>query len=176
MKFDSIIIGAGLTGLVAGYRLKKLGRAVLLLDSGARGGGVICSNDVEGFLIEAGPNSFRGTHELLDLVDELGLTDELVAANPRAPAYVYSGGELHAVPMNPAALIKTKLLTTSAKLRLLREPFVKARSGDSEESIASFVQRRLGDEILDKLAAPFCCWTVALGQAVLSVRTTWKAF
>ncbi len=204
MKFDSIIIGAGLTGLVAAHRLKKLGRDVLLLDSGARAGGVIYSNDVEGFLIEAGPNSFRGTHELLDLVDELALSDELVTADPRAPAYVYSGAELHAVPMSPAALIKTNLLTTSAKLRLLREPFIKrrtvegvgqtvslssseedhlvqqnlsrhARQTDSlpnlaEESIASFVRRRLGNEILEKLVAPFLSGVYAGNPEALSVQ------
>lgn len=170
MKFDSIIIGAGITGLVAAYRLKKLGRDVLLIESGARAGGVIESSEVEGFLLEAGPNSFRGTHELLDLVEELNLTAELVTADPRAPAYVYSGGELHAVPMSPPALIKTKLLTTSAKLRLLHEPFVKARGGDGEESIASFVRRRLGGEILEKLVAPFLSGVYAGDPDQLSVQ------
>src|SRR5690349_12613310 len=125
MNFDSIIIGAGISGLVTAHRLKKLGQRVLLIESNNNVGGVIQSYDADGFLIEAGPNSLRGAHELLDLVEELDLMSELVTANPKAPAFVYSGGTLHAVPMSPPALVKTKLLSTSAKLRLLREPFIK---------------------------------------------------
>lgn len=190
MKFDAIIIGAGLTGLVAAYRLKKLGRDVLLLESSARAGGVIRSSEVEGFLLEAGPNSFRGTHELLDLVEELELTDELLTADARAPAYVYSASELHAVPMSPPAFIKTKLISKRAKLRLLGEPFIKPlrnrdgdvaatvqnRDGDGvegaalEESIASFVRRRLGGEVLEKLVAPFLSGVYAGDPERLSVQ------
>ncbi|HMY73074.1 MAG TPA: FAD-dependent oxidoreductase, partial [Blastocatellia bacterium] len=119
MNFDAIIIGAGISGLVAAHRLKKLGQRVLVLESGNNVGGVIQSHDADGFLIEAGPNSLRGAHELLDLVEELNLMNELVTADPKAPAFVFSGGELHAVPMGPGALVKSKLLSASAKLRLL---------------------------------------------------------
>lgn len=170
MKFDAIIIGAGLTGLVAAYRLKQLGRDVLLIERGSRVGGVIHSRVVDGFLIETGANSFRGTDELLDLIEELGLTGELATADPRAPAYVYSGGELHAVPMNLAALVKTKLLSTSAKLRLLKEPVMKASEASEEESIASFVSRRLGKEVLDNLVAPFLSGVYAGDPEWLSVQ------
>ncbi|MGH9798945.1 MAG: protoporphyrinogen oxidase [Blastocatellia bacterium] len=176
MKLDSIIIGAGLSGLVAAFRLKQLGRLKrlgrdgLLIESGARVGGVIHSIEADGFLIEAGPNSFRGSHELLDLIEELELTEELVTADPRAPAYVYSGGELHAVPMTPSVLVKTKLLSTSAKLRLLREPFAKSQTDGGEESIASFVSRRLGSEVLEKLVAPFLSGVYAGDPERLSVQ------
>ncbi|MCI0390881.1 MAG: protoporphyrinogen oxidase [Acidobacteria bacterium] len=170
MKFESIIIGAGISGLVAAHRLKKLGRNVLLIEGSDHAGGVIQSVDAEGFLIEQGPNSLRGTHEFLDLVEELDLTNELVTADPRAPAYVYADGELHAVPMSPPALIKTKLISNSAKLRLLREPFVKAPDGAGEESIASFVRRRLGDEILERLVAPFISGVYAGDPEHLSIQ------
>ncbi len=170
MRFDSIIIGAGISGLVAAHRLKRLGRNVLLIESNDRVGGVIQSLDAEGFLIERGPNSLRGTHEFLDLVEELGLMNELITADPRAPAYVYAGGRLHAVPMSPPALVKTKLITNSAKLRLLREPFIKRRSEGGEEGIAPFVRRRLGDEILDRLVAPFLSGVYAGDPEELSVQ------
>lgn len=88
MNFDAIIIGAGISGLVAAHRLKKLGQSVLVLESGNNVGGVIQSHDADGFLLEAGPNSLRGAHELLDLVEELDLMDELVTADPKAPAFV----------------------------------------------------------------------------------------
>jgi oxygen-dependent protoporphyrinogen oxidase len=170
MNVDSVIIGAGVSGLVAAHRLKKMGRDILLIESGDRVGGVIQSREVEGFLIECGPNSLRGSHEFLDLVEELNLTGELITADPRAPAYVYAGGELHAVPMSPPALVKTKLISNTAKLRLLREPFVKARRENGEESIASFVRRRLGDEILERLVEPFLSGVYAGDPEDLSLQ------
>lgn len=187
MTLDAIIIGAGLSGLIAAYRLKRLGRNVLLIESGDRVGGVIQTLDADGFLLEQGPNSLRGTHEFLDLVEELGLLDELVTADPRAPAYVFAAGQLHAVPMSPLALLKTKLLSNAAKLRLMREPFVVPAAAGSarrrgipaaaettnavpEESIASFVRRRLGAEILENLVAPFLSGVYAGDPERLSVQ------
>ncbi|HEU0184567.1 MAG TPA: protoporphyrinogen oxidase [Blastocatellia bacterium] len=170
MRFDSVIIGAGISGLVVAHRLKKMGRDPLVIESGDRVGGVIQSRDAEGFLIECGPNSLRGSHELLDLVDELNLTGELIAADPRAPAYVYADGRLQAAPMSPPALVKTKLISNAAKLRLLREPFVEARRGGGEESIASFVRRRLGDEVLERMVAPFLSGVYAGDPEELSVQ------
>jgi oxygen-dependent protoporphyrinogen oxidase len=170
MNFDTVIIGAGISGLVAAHRLKKIGRDPLIIESGDRVGGVIQSREVEGFLLECGPNSMRGSHEFLDLVEELDLTGELITADPRAPAYVYAGGELQAVPMSPPALIKTKLISNAAKLRLLREPFVKRRREGGEESIASFVRRRLGNEILERMVAPFLSGVYAGDPERLSVQ------
>lgn len=195
MKVDSIILGAGISGLVVAYRLKQLGQNVLVFEHTNRVGGAIQSRDADGFLIEQGPNSLRGAHELLDLVEELNLMDELVTGDPKAPAYVYSGGKLHAVPMGPGALFKTKLISGSAKLRLLAEPFVKAKPKDrdqsggqdardteragcprsidprsDEESIASFIRRRLGNQVLEKLVAPFLSGVYAGDPERLSVQ------
>jgi protoporphyrinogen/coproporphyrinogen III oxidase len=169
---DSVIIGAGISGLTAAYYLKKAGRDVLLIESSDRAGGVIQSLDAEGFIVERGPNSLRGTHEFLDLAEELGMTDELVTGDPKAPAYVYFNGELHPVPMSPPALVKTKLLSTAGKLRLLGEPFVRRRADAGEESLASFVRRRLGDEILERLVAPFVSGVYAGDAERLSVQAS----
>lgn len=170
MNVDSVIIGAGVSGLVAAHRLKKMGCDPLLIESGDRVGGVIQSREVEGFLIECGPNSLRGLHEFLDLVEELNLTGELITADPRAPAYIYADGRLQAAPMSPFALVKTELISNSAKLRLLREPFVKARREGGEESVASFVRRRLGGEILERMVAPFLSGVYAGDPEELSVQ------
>src|SRR6476660_6096620 len=93
-----VVIGAGISGLVCAYRLKTLGVDVALIEKSDRVGGVIQTERIDGFLIERGPNSAQGTEELMALVDELGITDELVEGDPKAPAYVYFNGRLHEVP------------------------------------------------------------------------------
>ncbi|MGE0887235.1 MAG: protoporphyrinogen oxidase [Blastocatellales bacterium] len=170
MKVDSIILGAGISGLVVAYRLKQLGQNVLVLEHTNRVGGAIQSRDADGFLIEQGPNSLRGAHELLDLVEELNLIDELVTGDPKAPAYVYSGEKLHAVPMGPGALFKSKLISGAGKWRLFAEPFIKGRPKNGEESIASFIRRRLGHQVLEKLVAPFLSGVYAGDPERLSVQ------
>src|SRR5262249_32073938 len=114
---DALIIGAGISGLVAAYRLMKAGREVLLIESSDRAGGVSRSQEAEEFLIEQGPNSLRGTSTLLELFEELGLMSELVTADPRAPAFVYTGRRLEAVPMSTGAALSTRLISTRGKLR-----------------------------------------------------------
>src|SRR5262249_49853919 len=83
---------------------------------------------------------------------------------------VYADGRLQAVPMSPPALVKTKLISNAAKLRLLREPFVKARSEGGEESVASFVRRRLGGEILERMVEPVLSGVYAGDPEELSVQ------
>ncbi len=172
MTLDYTIIGAGITGLVTAHSLKKSGQNILVLEANEHAGGVIQTFDADGFLLERGPNSLRGTHEFLDLIDELNLHDQLVTGDPKAPAYVYFNQCLQPVPMSPPALIRTKLISTAGKFRLLREPFIGAKKSDDEESLASFVERRLGKEILERLVAPFVSGVYAGDPAKLSVQAS----
>ena len=167
---DVIVIGAGISGLVCAYRLKTLGVDVALLEKSARVGGVIQTERVGGFLIERGPNSSQGTEELIALVEELGITDELVEGDPKAPAYVYFNGRLHAVPSGAGAFIKSKLLSFAGKLRIFKEPFVPARRSEAEESVASFARRRIGREAAELLVAPFVSGIYAGDAEQLSVQ------
>lgn len=170
MRYDAIILGAGISGLTAAHRLSRGNRRILLLESDDRVGGAIETIESDGFLIERGPNSLRGTREFLDLVDELGIDDELLTADPHAPAYIYHRNALHAVPMGPAALIGTGLLSLRGKMRLLAEPLISRAVGLGEESIASFIRRRLGDEVLERLVAPFVSGVYAGDADQLSVQ------
>ena len=167
---DVVVIGAGISGLVCAFRLKSLGLDVALLEKSDRVGGVIQSERIGGFLIERGPNSSQGTEELVALVEELGITDELIEGDPKAPAYVYSEGRLHAVPSGPGAFFKSKLLSLGGKLRILGEPFVPARQADSEESVASFARRRIGRQAAELLVAPFVSGIYAGDAEELSVQ------
>lgn len=155
VRKDAVVIGAGISGLVCAYRLKSLGLDVLLLERSDRVGGVMRSEVIDGYLIERGPNSSQGTEELMALVDELGILDELAEGDPKAPAYVYFNGRLQPVPAGAGAFIRSKLLSASGKLRILKEPFIPARRSNEEESIASFARRRIGHEAAERMVAPF---------------------
>src|SRR5438034_3815526 len=165
-----VVIGAGISGLVCAYRLKALGIDVALIEKSDRVGGVIQSERSEGFLIERGPNSSQGTKELVALVEELGITNELVEGDPEAPAYVYFNKRLHAVPSGPGAFLKTDLLSLAGKLRIFREPFVPVRHSNSEESVASFARRRIGREAAERLVAPFVSGIYAGDAEQLSIQ------
>jgi protoporphyrinogen/coproporphyrinogen III oxidase len=167
---DVVIIGAGISGLVCAYRLKRLGVEVLLVEQSARPGGVMQSSQIDEFLIERGPNSAQGVPELLALVDELGITGELLEGNPKAPAYVYFNGRLRAVPMSPPSLLRSDLLSLGGKLRLLREPLIVRREPAGEESVADFITRRLGAEIAERLVAPFVSGIYAGDEKRLSIQ------
>ena len=167
---DVVVIGAGISGLVCAYRLKSLGIDCVALDASDHPGGVIKTDRIDDYLIERGPNSSQGSEELLALIDEIGLTEELVEGDPKAPAYVFSGNRLHQVPGGPGAFFQSKLLSLSAKLRLLSEPFIRRRQGDGEESVFSFAERRLGAEVARKLVAPFVAGIYAGDSSRISLQ------
>lgn len=165
-----VVIGAGISGLVCAYRLKTLGVDVALIEKSDRVGGVIQSERTEGFLIERGPNSSQGTEELIGLVEELGIIDQLVEGDPKAPAYVYFNKRLHQVPSGPVAFLKTNLLSLAGKLRIFKEPFVPVLRSDQEESVGSFARRRIGPEAGERLVAPFVSGIYAGDAEELSVQ------
>ena len=147
---DAIILGGGIAGLTAAYRLKQKGYSVLLLEKGNRWGGCIQSVRQNDALLEKGPNSFLGSHEtILQTAKELGLQEQLIEASPAAKnRYIYSKGRLHPFPKSPAGFLKTPLLNPFGKIRLLLEPWV-SRTVSGEESVAAFVTRRLGRQALN---------------------------
>src|SRR5919205_3653365 len=102
-----VVLGAGVAGLVCAYRLKSLGLDVLLIEASNRVGGVMRTENIDGYLIERGPNSSQGSEELMALVEELGLMDEVAEGDPKAPAYVYVNGALHPVPAGARALLQS---------------------------------------------------------------------
>jgi protoporphyrinogen/coproporphyrinogen III oxidase len=150
----TIVVGAGMSGLVRARALASRGEDVILLESSARPGGAVRTERKDGFLLELGPNTVRPTPELWALVGEIGLRDEALLADPRLPRYVEWRGGLHALPMSPGSLVKTPLLSARGKLRLFAEPFAR-RGADTEESVHAFFARRLGAEIADRFIEPF---------------------
>jgi protoporphyrinogen/coproporphyrinogen III oxidase len=170
-----IVIGAGISGLTSAFRLRMSGVDVLLIESSDRAGGVIRSQFIDDYLIERGPNSSQGTDAFIGLVEELGIDNLLVEGDPKAPAYVYFNGSLHPVPRGPSGLIGTDLLTISAKLGLLAEPFRAKRQSDTEESVASFVGRRLGKQVAERFVGPFTSGIYAGDPDRLSIQAAFPA-
>ena len=128
---------------------------VLLVERSARFGGVIDTVEKDGFHFDIGPQSFLSTAPLESLIAELNLGAELLRAEPRAPRYILHRGRLVAAPLSPPSLLTTPLFGWRTKLRLLAEPLRRTRPPDADESVAAFVRRKFGDDILANLVAPF---------------------
>ncbi len=166
--FDTVVIGAGLSGLTTAYHLTKQGYRVLVLEKNDRPGGAVLSHSLGGFLCEGGPNSLQEIPAFISLVKELGLEERLVFADPKSPRYVYWKNKLRAVPLNPPAFVTSPLISPFGKLRAALELFI-PRGAKEDESIAEFVERRLGQEILVKLVGPFVSGVFAGDPHKLSV-------
>lgn len=169
---DTIIIGAGVSGLTCAYLLQKRGHRVMLLEKAPRFGGAIRSAREGEWLIEAGPNSTLETNPMLtQLIADAGVEDrKLYASDASKNRYILRRGELMSLPTTPSAFIMTQLFSWSTKLGLFREPFIPAAAPDAEETIADFVRRRLGREFLDYAINPFVAGVYAGDPEQLSVR------
>src|SRR5215510_90284 len=123
------VIGGGISGICAAYGLKKAGVETVLFESRDAVSGNIRTENIDGFLIERGPNTALANRDIVDLIEELGISDQLATPNPNArKRYVLLDGQLNALPTGPVAFVTSPVFSTAAKLRLLREPFIRSQS------------------------------------------------
>ncbi|MEW5765430.1 MAG: protoporphyrinogen oxidase [Acidobacteriota bacterium] len=171
-RVDAAVLGGGISGLTAGFLLKERGWSLALLEAAGRPGGCITTWRRDGFLFELGPNTvLNNALEIDALCEKAGLLPERITAEGAAKRrYVVKGGRLIPLPGGPIGFLATPLFSASAKLRLLKEPFVSRPPEDREESIAQFVRRRLGPELLDYAVSPFVSGVYAGDPERLSVR------
>ncbi len=165
------IIGGGITGLTAAFRLKQAGVSVTLYEGGHRAGGVIQSVRQNGYLAECGPNTILETSPKISaLVTDLGLASRRMYSDPAASnRYLVRDGKLVALPDSLPAFLRTPLFSPAAKLRLFAEPFIGRAAPGVEESVEQFVLRRLGREFLDYAINPLVGGVYAGDPASLSV-------
>lgn len=155
-----IIVGGGITGLVAAWELQQQGIDYTLLEASNRLGGKIITERTDGFIIEAGADSFLAQKPWAwQLCHEIGL--DLIGTNDaHRSVYVLRGGKLHLmprgmrliVPLDAAGLLESSLLSDAGKRRMLDEVHIPPRENASDtddESLASFVERRFGPEALE---------------------------
>ena len=161
--------------MTCAWRLRQRGVPVLLLERGPRFGGLIGTVRKNGFLFDVGPQSLLAIQPLAAVIEELGLSGKLLRADPRAPRYILSKGRLVRAPLSPPELIRTSLIGWHTKLRLLGEPFRWTRPPQDDESIAAFVRRKFGENLLANLAAPFVSGVYAGDPEKLSLRSCFPA-
>ena len=176
---DVIVVGGGIAGLSAGYELHTRGVRVAILERAAHAGGVILSEQVDGFTIDAGPDALLTQKpEAVQLCEAIGLGNRLVPTRPPRLAFIQRGGRLHTLPAAsvlgiPTAFgpfLRTQLFSWSGKLRMGAEIFVAPRRDGADESIGQFIGRRFGDEAVTYLAEPLLAGIHAGDVNRLSVR------
>lgn len=165
------IIGGGITGLTAAYRLRQQGLAVTVYEASPRVGGVIQTTRRDGFLAEHGPNTLLETSPLIGaLIRDLGIEDRRLYSDPAAHRrYSVRGGQPVEIPATARGFFRSPLFSLRAKLRLLLEPLAPVAPASRDESIAAFVRRRLGQEFLDYAINPFVAGVYAGDPEQLSV-------
>ena len=184
----TVIVGGGIAGLATAFYLQECGTTdFTLIDCAPRWGGKITSTQQDGFLVEGGPDSFiTQKTAALDLCSQLGLSHLLNGSNTgkQATTYVWSGGRLHPMPegmmlMAPTMVLpflRSRLISWPGKLRMGMEAFIPRSHDDADESLGSFVRRRLGNELLDKIAGPLMGGIHAADPERLSLRSTFPMF
>lgn len=186
------VIGGGMAGLAAAHRLLELAAErrkaveVRLFETAARTGGSIATERTDGFVIEAGPDSFLSEKPwALQLCERLGLTQRLVGTREEfRRTYVAFRGKLHPLPEGFFLLAPTRLwplafsglFSWRAKMRMGLDLVLPRRSGERDESLGSFVRRRFGREVLERVAQPLVGGIYTADPETLSIEATMPRF
>lgn len=182
---DFVVVGGGIAGLAAAYELQARGLQFRLFERATRPGGVILTDRVGGFTIDAGPDALLiQKPAAVHLCRQIGLGDRLQPTRKPRTAYIMRDGRLHplpegsvlGIPRDVRALATTRLFSLPGKMRMAAELFVPAAPTNGDESIASFIGRRFGREAVTYLAEPLLAGIHAGDVNRLSMRDLFPRF
>ncbi len=182
---DVIVIGGGIAGLSVAFELQRRHLSFVVLERQGRAGGVVLSEQIDGYTIDAGPDALLVQKpDGIALCRELGLADEPVPTQPPRVAYIQRAGRLHplpaasvlGIPTQMGPFLATGLFTWAGKLRMAGEWFVPPRRDQDDESIGQFITRRFGTEAATYLAEPLLAGIHAGDVNKLSVLSLFPRF
>jgi len=183
-----VVIGGGITGLAAAHRVHEINPAikVTVLEASDRLGGTIQTEHRDGFLLERGPDSFISEKpEALALAKRLGLESQLIQTNETfRRSFIVRNGRLRPVPegfqlLAPSRMwpfITSDIFSLAGKARMAADLFLPRKNTNGDESLASFVRRRLGQEALARMAQPMVGGIYTADPETLSLRATLPRF
>lgn len=187
-----IIIGGGIAGLAAAYRIQEEHNAgqggieCTVLEGSGRFGGKIHTIRENGFIIERGPDSFISQKPwAIELCRKIGLEDELMGTKPdHTKTFVYLNRKMVTLPDGLTLMVPTKFLpfvfsplfSIPGKIRMAMDLFIPKKIGSQDESLASFVRRRLGEEALERMAQPLMCGIYSSDPETMSIQSTFPMF
>ena len=173
---DTCILGSGLTGLVEAWHAHKRGDQITLFEASPQTGGVLQSRRIDGYLLDYGANTLSlRSQEVSNLLDELGALEQVIDANPEANLrFIVRGGQLISLPHGPASFLSSSFLSPLGKIRLLLEPLI-SKGKNSDETVADFISRRLGQEALTYAGNPFLSGVYAARPESLSLQYAFPA-
>jgi oxygen-dependent protoporphyrinogen oxidase len=178
------IIGGGIAGLAAAFRLTQIAppSRITLIEQDELLGGKVKTERVDGFVIEAGPDSFLSSKPRgVGLCRELGIENRLQGVNQETRrTFVMRDGRLYDLPEGLTGLIPTRLkpivssglLSPAGKARIALDYVIPARRGEGDETLARFIQRRLGGEVYERLVEPLMAGIYAGDGRTLSLEAT----
>lgn len=164
----TLVLGGGISGLLAAWKLQRRGEAVEVWEAQDAPGGWVRTLPWDGGYLERGPQGVLVAPDSAAerLFRDLSLETHCPGHGAR---WVGKGGSLVPVPASPPGILTTKLMPLSARLRLLREPFVPMREAEPEESLSAFVARRMGRGAAEHLLPAMVAGILAAPAETLSV-------
>jgi len=171
------ILGGGICALASARKRELEGKEVTIIEARNRLGGIIQSENLDGFQLDYGPNTLNlRLNKTEDFLRETDILEHAIDANANAnKRYVVRNGKLVALPRGPLSFLSSGFLSPLGKLRLLLEPFLPRGKDRSNESVAAFVSRRLGKEALEYGANPFLAGVYAARPESLCLRHTFPS-
>src|SRR3989304_9651296 len=150
------VIGGGISGLSAAFWLLQNNIDILILEQADRPGGVIRSENIDGYLVDRAANCLLNyLPEVNILCDAVGIRDEQIYRSPAAKnRYLLKEDRPVPMPQDPFGFITTNLLSLRGKARLLSEPLIPRVPAEKEETVSEFVAGRLGEEVLEQVMEP----------------------